>query len=299
MNLMRYRGLLFIFLWLLSLTTSSFAANILYPLYSYPNWWNQDAYIWDDIAAAGSTCDITAIINPSNGPGGDDSPNEDYIQGLQDLANGNIKIIGYVPTGYGQRNIEDVEADISKYQRDFAGPGYTVSGIFLDEVSTSEDSTTLNYYENISNFIMDESANPNLDTVVMNHGTRAPAEYLSMADINVIFEGNLDDWNSVEGELGSYFPEKTAILVYGVDNVDDMEAIIDRAIQLNITDVFITDDAGSNPWDSLPSYWTQEVEYVASASPVPLPTSIQLLVVGLVLLMLNRVNVKRGFSVLS
>ena len=43
-----------------------------------------------------------------------------------------------------------------------------------------------------------------------------------------------------------------------------MRAAVDIAVRRNIGYVYVTDDAGANPWDSLPAYWTPLVDYVAA-----------------------------------
>ena len=58
--------------------------RILLPLYSYPTWYDAQAYLWDDVAAAAARAPIVAIVNPDSGPGGG-PPNDDYAHGLADL----------------------------------------------------------------------------------------------------------------------------------------------------------------------------------------------------------------------
>jgi hypothetical protein len=76
---------------------ASAGTQILIPLYNYPRWNDPPNYIWDDVAAANSKVPVTAIINPSNGPGGG-PPNENYQHGLSDLRAAGVTILGYVYT---------------------------------------------------------------------------------------------------------------------------------------------------------------------------------------------------------
>ena len=66
--------------------------QILIPLYSYPNWYDPDSYIWDDVATANSRVPITAIINPCNEPDGC-PPNDDYRHGLEELRKTGVTIL--------------------------------------------------------------------------------------------------------------------------------------------------------------------------------------------------------------
>src|ERR1051326_8941561 len=41
--------------------------------------------------------------------------------------------------------------------------------------------------------------------------------------------------------------------------------------------IYVTDDSGSNPWDTLPSYWTNEVNYIQSLNQSAPGTQLKLL----------------------
>jgi hypothetical protein len=45
-------------------------------------------------------------------------------------------------------------------------------------------------------------------------------------------------------------------------DVDSMRLHIDRAVARNIGYVYVTDDVLNNPWNTLPTYWTDEVDYI-------------------------------------
>lgn len=59
-----------------------------------------------------------------------------------------------------------------------------------------------------------------------------------------------------------YRPRRFANLVYDVPTADDMEDALDKAIRFNAGYIYLTDDVLSNPWDSLPEYWDEEVEAI-------------------------------------
>ena len=78
------------------------------------------------------------IVNPDSGPGGASQPDANYQGCVPQLKSfSNAKLVGYVPTGYGDRSQSDVDSDVSTY----AGwdVAYSLDGIFFDEVSTDED----------------------------------------------------------------------------------------------------------------------------------------------------------------
>jgi Spherulation-specific family 4 len=228
--------------------------SILVPLYSYPSWYNPPTYLWDDVAAAASQVPVTAIINPNNGPDGG-PPNSDYGAGLNDLRAAGVTILGYVFTSYGARNITNVEADIDLYDQHF-----NINGIFLDEVANTTNQ--LAYYQQLYAYI---KAKPHLKLVFSNPGTQTDQAYIAapIADTTVIFENNTG-WSSyvADAYVSSYPAARFAALPYSAATESLMRSNIDLAVQRNIGFIYITNDGGSNPWDTLPSYWQQEVAYV-------------------------------------
>lgn len=57
---------------------------------------------------------------------------------------------------------------------------------------------------------------------------------------------------------------------------------------LNV-ELYVTDDGGDgNPWDSLPTYWQEELDYLASLNSVSEPISLALMGFGLAALGVRR-----------
>ena len=239
--------------------------RILVPLYSYPAWYAPAAYVWDDVAAAAARVPVTAIINPDSGPGGG-PPNSDYEHGLAELRAAGVVLLGYVATGYGARPAADVKADIDLYDAYF-----DVAGIFLDEA----DNTTngLAYYADLYAYI---HARSNLHEVVVNPGINTAEEYLATpaADTAVVFEVD-EGWSNhvVDAYVSNYPPPRFSVLLYDLAGESAMRAAVDLAVRRGIGQVYATDDAGANPWDTLPSYWTELVDYVAAWRDVGLALS--------------------------
>jgi hypothetical protein len=223
----------------------------LIPLYVYPTHWTPASYVWDDVAAAGATSPVTAIVNPSNGPGG--PPNADYLVGMSDLTAGGVATIGYVYTSYGDRPIAAVKADIDAWSDHWVAHG--VGGVFVDEVST--DAADLAYYTELREYI---ALSPGLSRVVLNPGTTPNPAYLAAGagDTVVAFEGTAEDWESFswnESWTHAFPASSYAALVHGGANVSAMQEAVDRAVERGFGAIYVTNDVMVNPWDSIASYW--------------------------------------------
>ncbi len=239
----------------LALLTSTL--QMLIPLYSYPNWYDPPNYSWDDVAAATCHIRVTVIINPNNGPGGC-PPNGDYQHGLSDLRNAGVTILGYVDTNYGVIEPNVVKADVALYDQCF-----DIDGIFFDQVAN--DVSKLPYYKELCEYV---KSKPNLDKAFLNPGTQMAEEYFSqtMCDTAVIFEGPSDDWPPYPPSpyVQNYPAKRFAMLTHSVPNTDTMRLHIDLAVARNIGYVYVTDDVMDNPYDSLSTFWWNEVSQIKS-----------------------------------
>ena len=233
--------------------------QVLLPLYIYPNWYDRNKYAWKQVIAAAKKVSIIAIINPNSGPN-NAPPNTDYQQGIKDLHQAGIKIVGYVPSNYGNRDIQAVQADIDLYTKYFK-----VDGIFIDEAASSLEKS--NYYQQLYQYIKFKS---NRYNVVINPGVNLDEKYLSqgVADIIVTFENYYKDWNNYRSvkQSNSYPAKKFAALIHTTASRKLMKSTLDRAIKNNLGYIYVTNDSintpNKNPWDTLPEYWQAEVNYI-------------------------------------
>jgi hypothetical protein len=234
--------------------------KILLPLYIYPNWYERDKYLWKQVALAAKQVQIVAIINPNNGPD-NGPPNTDYQQGIKDLRQAGVKLVGYVATNYTKRDLQAVKTDIDLYIKHF-----NVDGIFIDESANTQDK--LSYYQQIYKHIKARSSRYQ---VIINPGTDITESYIQepVADVVVIFENYQKVWTKYNppAYVKNYAPEHFAALIHTV--AADRQSIkntIDRAAKHKFGYIYITNDsvdsANNNPWDSLPSYWSAQVNYI-------------------------------------
>jgi hypothetical protein len=235
--------------------------KLLLPLYSYPNWYYPDRYLWTQVAAVAGLVEIVAIINPENGPGGG-PPNTDYQRGIADLRRAGIKLVGYIHTDYGRRQLQSVKTDIDIYARHFE-----VDGIFIDEVSTDPD--RFGYNRQIDRYA---KSYPRLQQTILNPGTTIDENYLrhGIGDTIAIFENDRIAWDNYQppAYLATYPRSRFAALVHTTASTQAMVAIVDRALKLGFGYIYVTDahnfPPNCNPWDKLPSYWQQEVNLLTN-----------------------------------
>lgn len=233
--------------------------QIILPLYNYPNWWDQEQYVWPQVAEARHQVPITAIINPNNGPDGG-PPNTDYRQGMQLLRAAGVTLLGYVSTQYGERKAQEVMSDIDLYAKYFP-----VDGIFLDEVSN--DLAFKEHYRHFKGHIEEKTS---LDHTLLNPGTALPESYLSqqrpVGTAAVTFENTYGHWQDNVADPAHWAKgrsaEQFAALIYDVPHEKAMRRVVDLAAERNYGYVYATDHRGENPWNRLPSYWGQLVQYV-------------------------------------
>jgi hypothetical protein len=241
--------------------------QILLPLYIYPNWYDRDKYLWKQVIIAAKKVPIVAIVNPNSGPN-NAPPNVDYQQGIKDLHQSGVKIVGYVPTKYAKRDIQAVKADIDIYIRHFK-----IDGIFIDEAASTLDK--LNYYQQLYQYIKSHSYNFDPEkltaySVIINPGTDVDESYVSqpVADVTVIFENYQKVWAKYQppAYTKKYSPQHFAALVHTTANRKLMKSTLDRAARSKFGYIYITNDstdtANHNPWDSLPDYWQAQVNYI-------------------------------------
>jgi Spherulation-specific family 4 len=232
--------------------------QILLPLYIYPNWYDKNKYVWKQVIAAAKKVSIIAIINPNNGPN-NAPPNTDYQQGIKDLHQAGIKIVGYVPSNYSKRDLQAVQADIDLYIKYFQ-----VDGIFIDEAASSMEKA--NYYQQLYRYVKSKSTGYK---VIINPGVNVAESYISqgVADIIITFENYQKNWRDyVPNKYQNYPAQNFAALIHTTANRKLMKSTLDRAIKNNLGYIYITNDStntpNKNPWDTLPEYWQSEVNYI-------------------------------------
>jgi len=252
----RLRGAGFVLLGLVAALQAS-GLGVLVPAYFYP----AQGSAWDALNLAAQRVPLIAIMNPNNGPAA--SPNADYSRAVTALRNAGGLVIGYAYTTYTLRAIAEVKTDIDRYHS-----FYTVDGFFVDEMTNDSDGAHLAYYEELYNYI--KNKRPSY-LVVGNPGINTSADYLlrPAVDALVTFENNAgyaqyvpDPWTQTQPAISF------SHLCYAIASPATMTNYVQLAVTRNAGYIYVTDDSGSNPWDSLPAYWDPEVGFVEQLNRV-------------------------------
>ena len=183
----------------------------------------------------------------STGPGS--APNASLLAFVTRARAKGITILGYVATDYEQRPIAAVEAEIRDYKA-----WYGVTDVFLDQVTRTL--AQIDYYEALSDYI--HQTNPG-SLVWLNPGVYPNQLYMALGDVVAVYQGTFADYLALRPPAWTheYAASRFAHVIY-----DTPSSELLRALQLaqtrNAGYVYVTDGTGSNPYGSLPSYWSLE-----------------------------------------
>jgi hypothetical protein len=238
--------------------------GIMVPAYFYPS----SGGYWNALDEAAPRVPLVAIMNPDSGPGA--SQDSAYVQALANLHQAGGTVTAYVHTSYGTRPLADVESDVDLYLS-----FYAVDGFFVDEMTNDQDTNHLDYYAALYQYIKAKGANY---SVTGNPGSNTQENYLTKptTDSLMIFEDNGTNYAGfAPSNWVAKHPSREFVhLPYAVTTATAMSNYVGLAVSRNAGWIYITDDTLPNPYDTLPSYWTNEVGLVQSFNGGTLPVTI-------------------------
>lgn len=230
--------------------------NVTIPAYFYPpSYWAQ--------ATAGAPTVSHMILNPASGPGATKDPN--YATVVSAAQAKGIKVLGYVATTYGVRDMNVVKAEIDQYKN-----FYNVKDIFLDE--TSSQAAQLTYYQSLATYIHGTAGS----TVMLNPGTIPDEGYMNIGDIVTIFESDYNAYLAWQPPtwVNNYPASKYYHIVYANPDSATMANAVNLSRNRNAGNIYVTSDILPNPWDTLPSYFSEElVQASQSCSDTTAPSA--------------------------
>ena len=236
-----------------ALSLSAEPLGIMVPAYFYPT----PGGLWDSLSNVAVRVPLVAIPNPNNGP--DTSQNPDYVAAVNAVRSAGGKVIGYVYTSYTARPLAQVQADIDRHLAFYAADGF-----FIDEMTDDALTNHLDYYAAIFQYVKAKGAQ---FTVVGNPGTNTEEDYFTRptADALVIFEDNTGYAGFTPSGWVTNHPARQFVhLPYNVTNATTMSNYVSLAVARNAGWIYVTNDKGANPWDTLPAYWESEISLVQS-----------------------------------
>jgi hypothetical protein len=228
--------------------------GIMIPLYLYP------ANPYSDPTMQGllslirqyRSIPTVVIVNPSNGPGAVWDGN--YAAAIRLLKAAGAKVVGYVSTDYATRAKEEVLADVVAWQKLYVSD--PVDGIFLDEQpwATGTNNVNVKLYQEYTDYCHERGLYP----VVANPGTNQQGAWFAgkTADIIVVHENNAwpaenDMAGNFTGGHADYGYVSRAAMVYGQATLDAYKL---RRLRRYVNWVYVTNDGGGNPWDTVSSH---------------------------------------------
>jgi len=205
---------------------------------------------WDQMVTLGRDSDI-AVVNLSDGPG--PKPREDYRAGIQRARQSGAKVVGYIYTLFGKRNIQQVKSDIDNFKSWFG-----VDGIFIDNMSA--EASMLPYYRELHDYIKSSPGG----LIVGNPGVVPDRGYMDTADVLVVFEGTYDSYinRAFPDWVQDYTPDRFSHLVYETSGQAAMADVVRLSASRNAGYVYATDGRLPQNWQNLPNYWSAEVAAV-------------------------------------
>ena len=231
--------------------------GVLVPLYGYPLVSSGSGATrttapnpaWTTVASNAALVPTIAVINPSNGPVACTTPPSANLsafqQGIAQLHQAGVTVLGYVHTSYGQRDPALVQQDVQTYAQ-----CYGVDGVFFDEVPNQ--ASLAPYYATAAAVVRQDiaSASGKSALVAINPGTYPALSIADTADITVMHESADMNLPPVPAALSSYSPNKFAYLSLGISNLPQTQAAtVTSLFHQGIGYAYVTDQGnGTDPW---------------------------------------------------
>lgn len=274
--------------------------TIMVPAYFYPT--TSGGVCTDskfvELASYGSC--VIAIVNPNNGPGS--TLNTDYDICLNYISSHRNRVFGYIYSGYGSRALDDIQADIDTWNNLYGNylsgifVDETVTFWQLDETNENLYDNIFAYIKtknvnweiiinpgSVSPVEFFDGVNIDVDYAVMfentyeaydpatalSNPTASCLDYLRDTSQGTFGPGpwcplvpNFDGADFVVNGVrdGVYSPTRFVTLIY--DATTYSSSAWTDSINAGLDVFFMTDDTLTNPWDSLPSYFSEMADDV-------------------------------------
>src|SRR3989475_550996 len=198
---------------------------------------------------------IIAMINPNSGPG--TSYDSNFNTGINNMRASGIIVLGYIGTKYCAMSIATAEGQIDTYHS-----FYKLDGFLFDEMKNTPGCES--YYSTLTNYAKSTYG----DTLIIgNPGTSTIQSYVGTVDNIIIYESQgLPSISTLQSRTFGLQKSGFCFDAYGIGNLDPN--YVAQASQY-LGCMQITDDSGSNPYDTLPTYLSSEIAALDTAGGNP------------------------------
>ena len=247
--------------------------GMIIPAYEWPDK-TDPSNMWPKMASAAKKLGKKLIIaaNANNGPG--ETISATYADAIRTTTLEGAVIIGYVATCYGNQSNPDpgrslcpktegkIQVDVDRWYAFYP----EVQGIFYDQTSNKQEH--VEYYRNLYSHAQGKNASEQI--VVNNTGLIPHKDYADIGSILVMTEDEHDEF-VVEWKEPGVPPDwarglNSSVMLFETPTTptDAWRKAADDAVADGACWLFITHDgADHNPWDSLPPWFDDMVNYVA------------------------------------
>ncbi len=247
------------------------------PLYIYPS--GSGLTAWNKVIADREThpnVPVAVIADDSNGAGATPDPNYGTVVRSEQAAGATILM--YVHSSYDKGGTGFTQT-LATVEREIANQNswYHPNGIFIDEMANGTKCEYNSYapatpppgYDPCAAYytaLTGYAHGLGLAYVVGNPGTDTTANLAASVD-NVVFYENagLPTPAYLSSSFHtSYPPAKWSFIAHGVATFDASSVLADAAY---VKWLYVTDNANSNPYNTLPSYYDSEVSALSTFDP--------------------------------
>lgn len=254
-----------------ALNTGVTKMKMMVPAYFYTN-----RALWEQMNTQASRNPnmIYAIVNSVNGPGY--YFDSTYLSRMSSFRQAGGKILVYVNT-YDYPTFTPipetkVKADVDQW---YAWYGSEIDGVFYDQMYPAIGGQET-FYRNLYKYVKYKDPS---DIVVGNPGGHSSPSYVEtngkrLTDVICTFENVhtlIPTWPFQQWQE-SFSYQRFYFLPHSAPTVSDMYHALNEAVARNYGWFYCTNDVMPNPWDTLPSYFTEMCAAVNAVSTGRLPT---------------------------
>ncbi|KAJ6458388.1 Spherulation-specific family 4 [Mycena vitilis] len=222
--------------------TALLAKGVIFPLYVYPDLvFDDGCAAWAPVFSAitaNPTLPFLIVANPNSGPGdANTQPDSNYQTCITNLkSNANVRVIGYVKTGFGARSSADVTADISTYAQ--WTDAYRPTGIFFDETLATAE--FVSQYQSFATAVR-SSALGSTAFVTVNPGDTPVDDFYTFSDLVVSAENFYSSFSASQLVISTASPaSKQSVILHDAPSTTPV-SLVDQLVGDGIPYIFVTE----------------------------------------------------------